>query len=54
MIDHQKLLDSLIINNLNPELKQFLNETRSILKGSDRRKFMAKVFFLLGKDGFAQ
>ena len=51
MIDHQKLLDSQAINKLTPELKQFFNETRSNLKDSKRRKFMAKVVVLLGKDG---
>ena len=51
MIDHQKLLDSQVINKLTPELKQFFNETRSNLKGSKRRKFMAKVVLLLGKGG---
>ncbi len=51
MIDHQKLLDSQAINKLTPELKNFLNETRSNLKGSKRRKFMAKVVLLLGKGG---
>ena len=51
MIDHQKLLDSQAINKLTPELKQFFNETRSNLKDSKRRKFMAKVVVLLGKGG---
>ncbi len=51
MIDHQKLLDSQAINQLTPALKKFLNETRSNLKGSKQRKFMAKVVVLLGKGG---
>ena len=51
MIDHQKLLDAQGIDKLTPELKKFLNETRSNLKGSQRRKFMAKVVLLLGKGG---
>jgi hypothetical protein len=51
MIDHQKLLDAQAIDKLTPELKKFLNETRSNLKGSQRRKFMAKVVLLLGKGG---
>ncbi len=51
MIDHQKLLDSQAINKLTPELKKFLNETRSNLKGSKRRKFMAEVVLLIGKGG---
>ena len=42
MIDHQKLLDSKAINKLTPELKKFLNETRSNLKGSQRRKVYSK------------
>lgn len=51
MIDHQKLLDAQAIDKLTPELKKFLNETRSNLKGSQRRQFMAKVVLLLGKGG---
>ena len=43
MIDHQKFLESAGIDNLTAELKKFLNETRSRLKGCERRKFMAKV-----------
>ena len=51
MIDHQMLLDSQAINNLSPECNKVLNETRSNLKGSKRRKFMAKIVLLLGKGG---
>ena len=51
MIDHQKLLDSQAIDKITPELKKFLNETRSNLKGSQRRQFMAQVVLLLGKGG---
>ena len=51
MIDHQDLLDSKGIGNLTPKLKELLNETRSKLKGAERRKFMAKVVRLLGKGG---
>ena len=51
MIDHQKLIDSKGIDNLTPELKKFLNETRSKLKGFERRKFMAKVVLLMGRGG---
>jgi len=51
MIDHQELLDSQGIDKINPELKTFLNETRSNLKSSERRKFMAKVVLLMGKGG---
>ena len=28
---------------ITPELKKILNETRLVLKGSERRKFMAKI-----------
>ena len=51
MIDHQDLLESKGIDNLTPELKELLNEARSKLKGSERRKFMAKVVLHLGKGG---
>lgn len=51
MIDHQNLLDSKGINDLKPELKEWLNQTRSKLNGSERRKFMARVVSLLGKGG---
>jgi hypothetical protein len=51
MIDHQKLLDSKGIDKLTPEMKKFLNETRSKLKGCERRKFMAKVVLLMGRGG---
>ena len=51
MIDHRNLLDSESINNLTPEMKIFLNETRSKLRGSERRKFMANVVCLMGKGG---
>jgi hypothetical protein len=51
MIDHQKLVDSKGIDSLTPELKKFINETRSKLKGCERRKFMAKVVLLMGRGG---
>jgi hypothetical protein len=51
MIDHRQLLDSKSIENLTPELKKFLNETRSKLKGCERRKFMANVVRLMGRGG---
>ncbi len=51
MIDHQKLLDLKNTDRLTPELKNFINETRSKLKGCERRKFMAKVVRLMGKGG---
>lgn len=51
MIDHRSVLDSDSIDYLTPEMKTFLNETRSKLKGSERRKFMAQVVRLMGKGG---
>jgi hypothetical protein len=51
MIDHKKLLKSAGIDNLTADLKKFLNETRSRLKGCERRKFMAKVVMLMGRGG---
>ena len=53
MIDCPDLLDLDLnlkeTNTLSPEMKSFLNEIRSNLKGSERRKFMAKVVRLMGK-----
>lgn len=51
MIDPQEILDSSDGLSLTPEIKVFLNETRSKLKGSERRKFMAQVVRLMGKGG---
>ena len=51
MIDHRNLLDSKSIEDLTPELKKFINETRSKLKGCERRKFMARVVRLMGRGG---
>ena len=51
MIDNRNVLDVKSLNNLTPKVKTFLNETRSKLRGSERRKFMAKVVRLLGKGG---
>ena len=51
MIDHQKLLNLKSTDRLTPELKNLINETRSKLKGCERRKFMAKVVRLMGKGG---
>lgn len=51
MIDQQDLSELKGIDKLTPELKKFLNETRSKLNGSERRKFMAKVVRLLGRGG---
>ena len=49
MIDHQELLETAGIDNLTAELKKFFNETRSRLKGCERRKFMDKVVLLMGR-----
>jgi hypothetical protein len=51
MLDHEKMLIPEAIDKLTPELKKFLNETRSKLKGSERREFMANVVLLLGRGG---
>jgi hypothetical protein len=51
MVDLQNLPDIVDDHQLTPELKTFLNETRSKLKGSQRRKFMANVVKLMGKGG---
>ena len=51
MFDHVKMLIPKAIDELTPELKKFLNETRSKLKGSQRREFMANVVLLLGRGG---
>lgn len=48
MIDPSNMPDAI---ELTPEMKTFLNETRSNLQGSERRKFMANVVRLLGKGG---
>ena len=51
MTDHNTLSDFKEIKLLTPELKKFLNETRSQLKGPERRKFMANAVRLMGKGG---
>jgi hypothetical protein len=51
MLDHEKMLNSKAIDDLTPEFKKFLNETRSNLKGAERRKFMARVVLLMGRGG---
>lgn len=38
-------------SGLSPEIKNFLNETYSSLRGPEKRKFMARVVKLLGKGG---
>jgi len=51
MIDPLTNLDSIDSLKLTPEMKTFLNETRSKLNGCERRKFMAKVVQRMGKGG---
>ena len=51
MIDHQSLSNLSNFNQLTKEQKKFLNETRSKLQGSERRRFMAKVVSLMGRGG---
>jgi hypothetical protein len=51
MLDHEKMLIPKAIDKLTPELKKFLIATRSKLKGSERREFMANVVLLLGRGG---
>jgi hypothetical protein len=51
MIDHSDMFTFEKISNLSSEVKRFFNQTRSNLKGSERRKFMAKVVRLMGKGG---
>jgi len=51
MFDHVKMLIPKAIDELTPELKKFINETRSKLKGSQRREFMSNVVILLGRGG---
>ena len=36
---------------ITPEVKCFLNHTRTNLKGTERRQFMARVVLLMGKGG---
>jgi hypothetical protein len=51
MIDPKMMFDFIDSPNLTPEMKSFLNDTRSKLKGCQRRKFMAEVARLMGKGG---
>jgi hypothetical protein len=51
MSDHERKLKLLAIDELNPETKAFLNETKDKLKGHERRQFMARVVSLLGRGG---
>nr|WP_320042657.1 Druantia anti-phage system protein DruA [uncultured Desulfobacter sp.] len=51
MMNHPELPNLEKTNEFSLELKLFLNDTRSNLKGSERRKFMANVVRLMGKGG---
>ena len=51
MLDHEKMSTPKAIDEITPELRKFLNETRSKLKGSERREFTANVVLLLGRGG---
>src|SRR5210317_1973570 len=51
MLDHEEMFIPKAIDELTPELKKFLNETRSKLKNAERREFMANVVLLLGRGG---
>ncbi|WP_394698371.1 ISAzo13 family transposase [uncultured Desulfobacter sp.] len=50
-MNHPELPNLEKTNEFSLELKLFLNDTRSNLKGSERRKFMANVVRLMGKGG---
>jgi hypothetical protein len=51
MDDCKKASEMGAIGEITPEFRQTLNETRQALKGSERRKFMAKIVRLLGPGG---
>lgn len=51
MFDHSKHNLPETISELTPPLKDFLNTTRSKLKGHERRQFMARVVALMGPGG---
>ncbi len=51
MFDHSKHNLPKTISELTPPLKDFLNTTRSKLKGHERRQFMARVVSLMGHGG---
>ena len=51
MIDPKKMFEAIDSQGLSTEMKSFLNDTRSKLKGCERRKFMANVVQLMGKGG---
>jgi len=51
MDDHEKEKQPKTIAEITPDLKAALNETKSKLKGSDRRRFMAQIVLALGPGG---
>jgi hypothetical protein len=51
MDDQKREKQSKVIEEITPELKATLNETRAKLKGYDRRRFMAKIVLALGPGG---
>ena len=44
-------LGQLSINDISPEMNDFLNQTRETMKGCERRKFMARVVLMMGRGG---
>ena len=51
MSDREIVLPTNAISEITPELKVALNETKSKLKASDRRRFMAQIVKSLGPGG---
>lgn len=51
MADHYDLKNIKAIGKITPELKNVLNETKSKLKGPERRKFMAQIVSVMGPGG---
>ncbi len=51
MDDQERATQYGAIREVTPELKLTLNETRSKLKGYDRRRFMAQIVMALGRGG---
>jgi hypothetical protein len=51
MIDLKDNVNEFVSQPLSAEMRYFLNETRSKLQGSERRKFMAGVVQMIGKGG---
>ena len=51
MVDPLKIKNEIDTQQLSSEKKTFLNETRSKLKGCERRKFITNVVRLMGRGG---